>query len=185
MLKIICGLGNPGAKYHNTPHNAGFKVLDILAERLGVGWGNKFQAKVASASVQGQKVLLVKPGTFMNVSGGPLNQVAKYFKVDASEIIVVHDDIDLEFGVIRAKRGGGNAGHNGLKSIESALSSKEFLRVRVGVGRNGDAADYVLRSFSGKLLTEFDDYCDTAASVAEDLLNLPLEEVQQKWHTRS
>ncbi|GHT83149.1 peptidyl-tRNA hydrolase [Actinomycetota bacterium] len=173
MAFIVCGLGNPGSKYAGTPHNAGFAVVEHLVEDLGTSWSSKFGAQIATGKIRGEQIYFVKPLSFMNLSGGPLKQVAQYYKVAPEHIIVVHDDIDLEFGVIKTKIGGGNAGHNGLKSIQAAFGTPEFWRIRVGVGRDqGSPADYVLRKFTGSRLKDFEMIVSDAANIVEDQVNI-------------
>ena len=135
---IIVGLGNPGEKYSGTRHNVGMFVIDQLAEKLGADWKSKvrWNAEIAETNVEGDRALLLKPQTFMNKSGQAVQAARGWFKkIPIGHIIVVHDEADLPFGEVRVKRGGGSAGHNGIKSIESHLGSPEFWRVRVGVGK--------------------------------------------------
>lgn len=149
MLRLIVGLGNPGQQYEKTRHNAGFWFLDHLADCFGVKWAmeKKFNGRVAAVQVGDQSVRLLKPETFMNLSGQSVSALLKYYSISPVECLVVHDELDFEPGVVRFKRGGGHAGHNGLKSIASCLGSSDFLRLRLGIGRaKGDqpVADYVL-----------------------------------------
>src|SRR3954464_4626898 len=153
---LVVGLGNPGPRYAGTRHNAGFLVADLLAERVGGRVGGRFKAHRSNADVlegrlAGRPVVLAKPRSFMNDSGGPVVNAARFYKVPIEWVIVVHDDLDLPYGGLRLKSGGGDGGHNGLRSITSALGSKEYLRVRLGIGRppgRQDPADYVLREWS-------------------------------------
>lgn len=135
---MIVGLGNPGSKYEATRHNVGMIVLDQLAEKHGVDWKNKvrWKAEVANIEIEKQKAVLIKPQTFMNKSGQAVQAARGWFKkIPVEHIVVAHDEADLPFGEVRLKRGGGSAGHNGIKSIEQHLGSPEFWRVRVGVGK--------------------------------------------------
>jgi len=151
MIKLVVGLGNPGQQYEKTRHNAGFLFLDSLASERANPWCNKpdFQALITEANVAGQKVLLLKPQTFMNRSGQSVGKVARYYKLMPEEILVVHDELDFEAGVVKLKKDGGHAGHNGLRDIMAHLGAKDFYRLRIGIGRpasGSPVADYVLSS---------------------------------------
>lgn len=156
MYSIIVGLGNPGSRYDGTRHNFGFLVLDALAESLAVGgrqqWKEQSGAQVLKVATQNGEVLLVKPMTYMNRSGEPLAQIMKFFKKGVADILVLHDELDLSFGTLRLKRGGGEGGHNGLRSISSSLGSNAYDRLRLGVGKpthpSFEIVDWVLTRFS-------------------------------------
>ncbi|MDR1447702.1 MAG: aminoacyl-tRNA hydrolase [Candidatus Ancillula sp.] len=188
---IVCGLGNSGAKYDGTPHNIGFQVVDELSKQLNANWSLKFSALIAHTSVfsgpSAQKVVLVKPQQFMNLSGGPLKQVANYFKVSANNLIVVHDDIDLPFGTIKAKLGGSDAGHNGLRSITKSFNTNEYYRIRLGVGRpTGSVAvsSFVLGQFSKMQKNELPEFLEHSVDASLGLITSGLESVQLKYHTK-
>ncbi|MDO9105045.1 MAG: aminoacyl-tRNA hydrolase [Methylovulum sp.] len=149
MIKLIVGLGNPGRQYEKTRHNAGFLFLDKLLAETGGSWSTevKFQGLFAEIGVSGGKVLLLKPETFMNRSGQSVGKVARYYKLLPEEILVVHDELDFDVGVMKLKKGGGHAGHNGLRDIIAHMGSNEFYRLRIGIGRpdpGKSVADYVL-----------------------------------------
>jgi PTH1 family peptidyl-tRNA hydrolase len=150
----VIGLGNPGPDYANNRHNVGQMVLDVLANRISANFkSHKSNANVAEGriSMGGPKVILAKPSTYMNTSGGPTSSLMKFYDIDISHVIVVHDELDIDAGAVKIKQGGGHAGHNGLRDIISAAGSNEFVRVRVGIGRppgRQDAADFVLKDFS-------------------------------------
>jgi peptidyl-tRNA hydrolase, PTH1 family len=149
MIKLIVGLGNPGQQYEKTRHNAGFLFLDNLASGQSCLWSGKptFQGLMAECNISGEKVLLLKPQTFMNRSGLSVGKVARYYKIDVEEILVVHDELDFDVGVLKLKKDGGHAGHNGLRDIIANLGSNGFYRLRIGIGRppmGGVVADYVL-----------------------------------------
>jgi peptidyl-tRNA hydrolase, PTH1 family len=149
---LVAGLGNPGREYAGNRHNVGFMVADELARRHGGTWKGKFNARVAEVRIDGHKVVLVKPETFMNDSGRSVSSAMRFFKLEPDAVLVVHDESDLPLGRLQARRGGGLAGHNGLRSVAEHLGTPEFLRLRVGVGRpeRGDRrklADYVLADF--------------------------------------
>ncbi|HEY6874460.1 MAG TPA: aminoacyl-tRNA hydrolase [Geobacteraceae bacterium] len=149
--KLIVGLGNPGSKYTWTRHNAGFMVLDELSRRGGIPISRKtFSGLFGEGTYRGERLLLLKPQTFMNLSGRSVNPALHFHRLSLRDLIVVHDDLDIPFGRVKLKEGGGHAGHNGLRSLMQELGSGQFTRVRVGIGRplHGDAADYVLSPFS-------------------------------------
>lgn len=149
---LIVGLGNPGVEYAATRHNVGVMVLEALAGQLGVGLTrHRFQALTGEGQLGGEKVLLAFPQTFMNLSGRTVQEAAKFYQIPPERVVVVHDELDLPFGQLKLKRGGGHAGHNGLRSICELLGTSDFLRVRVGIGRppgKQPVVDYVLNPFS-------------------------------------
>ena len=150
---IVVGLGNPGAQYAGTRHNAGFIFIDVLAERYSVRIDRaKYKALTAEANICGRRVLLMKPQTFMNLSGEAVGEAARFFKIDPSNIIVLSDDISLDVGKLRVRRKGSAGGHNGLKSISEHISSDEYPRIKIGVGQKPhpdyDLADWVLSAFN-------------------------------------
>ncbi|HUK98583.1 MAG TPA: aminoacyl-tRNA hydrolase [Gaiellaceae bacterium] len=150
---LVAGLGNPGPEYARNRHNVGWLVVDELARRHGGQWRSKFSGRLAEVRIDGHKVALLKPETYMNDSGRSVQAAARFFKVDADSVLVVHDESDLETGRLQLRRGGGLAGHNGLRSVASGLGGPGFLRLRVGIGRpeRGDPrplADWVLSDFA-------------------------------------
>lgn len=149
--KLIVGLGNPGPKYQGTRHNAGFMVLDRLAHEAEIHVTRKaFGGFYGEGNFQGERLLLLKPQTFMNLSGRSVAEALRFHKLAPSDLVVVHDDIDIPFGRVKLKDGGGHGGHNGLRSLMQELGGGQFVRIRIGVGRpvHGDTADYVLTNFS-------------------------------------
>lgn len=187
---LVVGLGNPGPEYAETRHNVGFRVVEVLAARAGGGRfsRHKSNADVFEGRLAGRRVVLAKPRTYMNVSGGPVAGLLRYFSVPATELVVVHDDLDLGFGVIRLKQGGGEGGHNGLRAISSSAGTRDYLRVRFGIGRppgRQDPADYVLKRFSAVERKEIDLGVDLAADAAEALLADGLEAAQNRFHALS
>jgi PTH1 family peptidyl-tRNA hydrolase len=186
-LTVVVGLGNPGPRYAGNRHNVGALVADELADRVG---GGKFKAHKAGADVLegrlgGRRVVLAKPRSFMNVSGGPVAGVARFFKVEPADIVVVYDELDLPFATVRLKLGGGENGHNGLRSITKSLGTKEYHRVRVGIGRppdRMDPADFVLRDFSKVEGKELPFLLDRAADAVEALVANGLEAAQNAFH---
>lgn len=163
-MKMIVGLGNPGKQYENTRHNIGFMVLDRLADSYGVSWNQetKFQAKVASAMVDGEKILLVKPMTYMNESGQAVEKMSQYYKIDPDNMLIIYDDLDLPTGKLRLRQSGSAGGHNGIKSIISHLGTSKFKRIRTGIDRpdKQSVVDYVLGELrcdeQDKLSSSFD-----------------------------
>jgi PTH1 family peptidyl-tRNA hydrolase len=184
---LIVGLGNPGPRYAATRHNAGFLVADELAGRIGGSFkAHKGRADLVEGRLAGQPVVLAKPKCFMNESGGPIVAISRFYKIDVARIVAVHDELDLPFGSLRLKRGGGEGGHNGLKSTTSALGSKDYLRVRFGIGRppgRQDPADYVLREFSVTERKELPFFLDRAADAVEALIAKDLETAQNQFNS--
>ena len=174
MTRMIVGLGNPGPEYERTRHNAGFLTIDLLAENLrATYWKDQCGAKVAVVRFAGEDLVLAKPQTFMNLSGGSVKKLVERYAVPIQRLIIVHDDLDVPAGEVRVKRGGGHAGHNGLRSLHERLGSDEYLRVRVGVGRppgRMDAADYVLQPLKAAALEEFEAEIPTAAQAVFSIL---------------
>ncbi|WP_354558840.1 MULTISPECIES: aminoacyl-tRNA hydrolase [unclassified Rhodococcus (in: high G+C Gram-positive bacteria)] len=186
---LIVGLGNPGPQYEATRHNVGFMVADVLAARIGAKFSShkKSNSEVIQARLSDRPVVVAKPRTFMNLSGQPVAALARFFSVDPSNIVIVHDELDIEFGAIRLKLGGGEGGHNGLRSISQQLGTKDYLRTRVGVGRppgRMDAAAYVLKPFSAAERKDLGVICEEAADAAELLLRVGLEAAQNQVHPR-
>ncbi|WP_028266441.1 aminoacyl-tRNA hydrolase [Arthrobacter sp. MA-N2] len=185
---LIAGLGNPGAEYSHNRHNVGQMVLDELASRVGGSFkAHKARAQVVEGrlGIGGPRVVLAKPISYMNVSGGPVSGLAKFFDISPDHVIAVHDEIDIPFNTIRLKIGGGEGGHNGLRDISKALATKDYLRVRVGVGRppgRMDTADYVLRDFGPAEKKELPFLLDEAADAVELLVTEGLLAAQQKFH---
>ena len=185
-LWLVVGLGNPGPSYAGNRHNVGFMVADLLAERAGGRFkAHKGRADVVEGRLEGQRVVLAKPKTYMNLSGGPVASLRDFFKVPAERIVVIHDELDIPFASLRLKRGGGDNGHNGLRSITQSLGTKEYLRVRFGIGRppgRQDPADFVLKDFSSVERKELPFHVDRAADATEALLTGTLEAAQNAFH---
>ncbi|GEA81259.1 aminoacyl-tRNA hydrolase [Cellulomonas uda] len=199
---LVVGLGNPGPQYAGNRHNVGQMVLDELARRTGSSFGARAsgllsrrpQAAVAEARLgtlpggaPGPRVVLAKPTTYMNVSGGPVAALARYYDVPLERVVMVHDELDIPFADVRLKRGGGEGGHNGLRDTTKALGSKEYVRVRVGIGRppgRQDPADFVLKDFSKTEAKDLDWLVDRAADAVEAVVLEGLEAAQQRFHTK-
>ncbi|MBB0244989.1 aminoacyl-tRNA hydrolase [Streptomyces alkaliphilus] len=189
---LIVGLGNPGPQYAGNRHNVGFMVVDLLAERLGGSFrAHKSRAQVCEgrlgipgSAAGAPRVVLAKPMTYMNLSGGPTGALASWLKVSTGRIVVIHDELDIDYGVLRLKRGGGDNGHNGLKSLTSTLG-RDYHRVRFGVGRppgRMDVAAFVLKDFSSAERKELDYFVDRAADAVEALVTQGLERAQSAFN---
>jgi len=184
-MTLFVGLGNPGSQYENTRHNIGFRVIDKLVD-------DALARDISKTSFQGKlyrnaNSFFLKPTTFMNLSGKSLQTVKNFFKIELDEIIVIHDDIDIPFGAVRFKKGGGHGGHNGLKSIDAHVS-KEYLRVRVGVGKpehKSQVSDYVLHDFSSEEAEQLDLLIIHVAKACKVLMNEELNEVKSKYSLKS
>lgn len=190
---LVVGLGNPGPEYEATRHNIGHMVAQELVSRVGGRFArHKAQAMVATGMLGtpgagGHKVYIAKPLTYMNLSGGPVAGLARYAKIPAERIVVVHDELDIDFGAVKCKSGGGEGGHNGLRSISSSLGTKEYVRVRVGIGRPPGqmaASDYVLGRFGKQERQELPFVWDKAADAVEVVLSQGLLAAQQRFHSR-
>ena len=190
---LVVGLGNPGPTYAGNRHNVGQMVLDVLAREVpGSFTAHKTRAAVLDGRLgvgpggaPGPRVVLAKPGSYMNVSGGPVAALVTFYQVPLERLLVVHDELDLPAETLRLKRGGGEGGHNGLKSISQAIGSRDYLRLRVGIGRppgRMDAADYVLRDFSASERPGLAVTLEEAAEAIEDLVADGLEKTQTRLH---
>jgi peptidyl-tRNA hydrolase, PTH1 family len=182
---LVVGLGNPGREYARHRHNVGSLVVDELARRHGATWRSKFNGELAELRLDGNRVALLKPQTYMNESGRSVAAAARFFKVDPEAVLVVHDEIDPEPGRLQARLGGGLAGHNGLRSIASNLKTNDFMRLRVGVGRPGRGdrrtpADYVLSNFVPE--DDAETLVARAADAVETLDAEGLERAQQRYN---
>jgi peptidyl-tRNA hydrolase, PTH1 family len=182
---LVAGLGNPGREYVRTRHNAGWMVADELARRTDASFRSKFSGKLAEARLGDLRIALVKPETFMNESGRSVGAAARFFKVPAESLLVVHDDVDLEPGRLQARIGGGLAGHNGLRSIAQALGTQDFLRLRIGVGRPGrgdprPVADYVLSEFEPEV--DVDVLVGRASDAVETIAREGLQAAQVRFN---
>jgi PTH1 family peptidyl-tRNA hydrolase len=186
-VKLIVGLGNPGSRYLWTRHNAGFMVLDTLSHQTGIALiGKKFSALSGEGLWAGHSLIFLKPQTFMNLSGRSVSGAAGFYKIFPEEIVVVHDDLDIPFGRIRIKKGGGHGGHNGLRSIISLLGTRDFNRLRIGIGRpaHGDVVDYVLNPFSGSEMRGLPLVLDGAVEVLESILVDGLEKSMSLYNNK-
>lgn len=183
---LVIGLGNPGPGYAGNRHNVGAMVADVLAARLGGRFSShKAGADIVTGRFAGAQTIVAKPRSYMNVSGQPTAALARFFKVPAQHVIVVHDELDLEPQTIRVKQGGGEGGHNGLRSISQSLGTKDYLRVRFGIGRppgRQDPADFVLKNFSSTESKELPIDLENAADAVESLIRIGLLDTQNRLH---
>ncbi|MET7425628.1 aminoacyl-tRNA hydrolase [Dactylosporangium sp. NPDC005555] len=186
---LIVGLGNPGPEYARHRHNVGFMVADLIAQRAGLRFSRhrRVAADVAEGrlGIGGPRVVLVKPMTFMNLSGGPVAGLAQFYKVPVAQVIAVHDELDVPYEQLRLKQGGGEGGHNGLRSMSQSLGSKDYVRVRFGIGRppgRQNPADFVLSDFGTAERKELDFFVDRAADAVEMVIERGLEPAQNQYH---
>ncbi len=184
---LVVGLGNPGPQYAKTRHNVGFMVADLLAARIGAPFKvhKRSGAEVATGRLAERPVVLAKPRCYMNESGRQVGPLAKFYSIAPGDVIVVHDELDIDFGRVRLKVGGGEGGHNGLRSVANALGSKDFQRVRIGIGRppgRKDPAAFVLEPFTAAERTEVPTICELAADATELLVRVGLEPAQNQVH---
>lgn len=187
-MKLIVGLGNPGPQYAKTRHNIGAMVADALVASAGERWKvhKRSGAEVATARLAGQPVLIAKPRTFMNTSGRQIGPLANFYSIAPQDLIVCHDELDIDFGLVRLKRGGGEGGHNGLRSISQAIGSKDYLRVRLGIGRppgRQDPADFVLKPFPSSARSDVELLIGNGCEAVELLVSGDLESAQNTVHT--
>jgi len=185
---LVVGLGNPGPSYARTRHNIGHLVADELAARTGGKWKQhkQIRAEVIETRISGLRTVLAKPRSYMNESGGPVSGLLKFFKVEPTGLVVVHDELDIDFGTLRAKFGGGDNGHNGLKSIRKSLGTGEYYRVRFGVGRppgRQNPADFVLNEFSSTERKDLPFAVDRTADAVESLLTDGLDATQGRYNS--
>jgi PTH1 family peptidyl-tRNA hydrolase len=188
MIKLIAGLGNPGPEYENTRHNAGFLFLDAVARELKASWtmDKSYHALVARTLVQGETVWLLKPQTFMNLSGKSVSALSRFFKVKPDEILVVHDELDIAPGEAKLKFGGGHAGHNGLRDIHAQLATGDYWRLRLGIGHPGDkseVANWVLKKPSLDHRIALEQCIDRSLKALPALLNGDMTQATMLIHT--
>ena len=187
-MYVIAGLGNPGREYEGTRHNVGFMTLDALADKYNIDVREKaFKGLIGKGVIEGNKVILVKPQTYMNLSGECIRQVMDYYKVDPSEFIVIYDDISLVPGGIRIRKKGSAGGHNGIKNIIAHLGTQEFPRIKVGVGdkpKGMDLADYVLGHFSKEDQAKMDEAFKDAANAAEMILDKGMDAAMNHYNMK-
>jgi PTH1 family peptidyl-tRNA hydrolase len=189
-VKVVVGLRNPGSEYEGTRHNIGVEILAELAQRHSERFRAKMmrtRSEIAELRIESEKVVLAAPMSYMNESGGPVSATLRHFKSEVDDLLVIHDDIDLEFGRLRIQVGGGSGGHNGIRSLEKSLGTREFSRLKVGVGRppgSQDPAAFVLKRFSSKERVEMDLVVVDAADVVERWITDPVRAQEHAAHRR-
>ncbi|WP_380285691.1 aminoacyl-tRNA hydrolase [Kitasatospora purpeofusca] len=183
---LVVGLGNPGEQYARNRHNIGFMVVDLLARRMGAKFkAHKSRAQVAEGRLAGRRVVLAKPQSFMNLSGGPVTALRDFYKAPLSALVAVHDELDIDYAALRLKLGGGDNGHNGLKSVTKSLGP-DYHRVRCGIGRppgRMEVADFVLKDFSATERKDLEWFVDRSADAVEALLSEGLERAQSTYNS--
>jgi PTH1 family peptidyl-tRNA hydrolase len=185
MDRLIIGLGNPGVKYHHTRHNIGWDVFEEIPPLRDLRWIEKFKGLYTVYNYDGDKIYFLKPQTFMNLSGESVQPLVNFFKITLDNILVIHDEIDLPFGCIAFKNGGGLAGHNGLKSIAATLGSQDFKRLRMGIGRpeHGDVSNWVLSGYTGEDKDFLKHYLKATAASVEQYLKLGFDKASNRYNT--
>lgn len=189
---LVAGLGNPGPRYAGNRHNVGFLVADLLAGRIGAKFSRHKRAvaevaegRLGTGAPPGPRLVVAKPMSFMNLSGGPVSALARFYKIPPERLVAVYDEIELPYGTVRAKFGGGEAGHNGARSLSKSLATKDYVRVRFGVGRppgRQDAADWVLTDFSAAERKDLEYLVDRTADFVEAIITKGLEPAQNVYH---
>lgn len=186
-MKLIIGLGNPGREYEHTRHNCGFMVIDKLADDLGVSINQaKFKGLYVKTKVNGEDVILLKPQTFMNLSGESVGELMRYFKIDKQDILVIYDDLDLPVGKIRLRQSGSAGGHNGIKSIIEHIGGQDFKRIRVGIDRHPyiPVVDYVLGKFTSEQEAQLQPAMDFAVKAAKDFITMDFNKVMSLYNKK-
>ena len=182
-MKLIVGLGNKGNEYNNTRHNVGFMVVDNYINKNNLTLKSKLDGLYAETIINGEKVIFLKPQNYINLSGDVINKYIKYFKIDIKDILVIHDDMDLEIGTFKIRYKGGSAGHNGLKNIEANLKTNEYKRIKIGISKNNiDKVDYVLGKFSSTELSKLNKVIDITYNIIEDFVSLSFENLMNKYN---
>lgn len=187
MAFLVVGLGNPGSQYEETRHNIAWKVFEKLSFADDLFWKDKFKGLFAQKNIKDEQVIFLKPQTYMNLSGESVRPAMDFFKVEIDQVLVVHDEIDLPFGTVHLKKGGGLAGNNGLKSIAQHLPNQNFLRLRMGVGRPkfGDVSAHVLGKFNEEESSWMDDFTELGAKAVEMFLKSGFQRAQNKFSKKS
>ena len=188
-MKLIVGLGYPGKEYENTRHNTGFKCLDLVSNKLGVSVNRKaFNALIGKTTYKGEQVILMKPQTYMNLSGEAVGKAVRYYHLDAEkDVLVVHDDLDLPVGTVRLRESGSAGGHNGIKSIIAHLGTRQFCRIRVGIGNDKarDTKDYVLSGFYGEDSEKWQQAIETSSDACVDFITDRFQNVMNKYNIKN
>jgi PTH1 family peptidyl-tRNA hydrolase len=186
LIQLIVALGNPGSKYEQTRHNIGWLLMDQIVDAASPTWIKKFKGEYCKIQLGGKSVYCLKPHTYMNLSGESVLACAQFFKIPMENTLVLHDELDLAYGQIMLKDGGGNAGHNGLKSIQACTGTDKTKRMRLGIGRpaHGNVSGYVLSSFTNDEWTQFEDYVANAGDVVEKTITQDFKKVQNQYNKK-
>lgn len=188
-MKLIVGLGNPGKEYENTRHNIGFSFVDFYLDKKGINekWTKKFDGEYLEANINGEKVLFLKPLTFMNLSGNSVRKIMDYFDIDVDDILIVSDDLDLNVGNFKLKLNGSCGGHNGLRSIESSIGTSNYKRLKIGISKNieTDTKDYVLGNFSKEEKDTLKELFNNLVEVIDDYFKLPFGDLMSKHNRKN
>lgn len=184
-MKLIVGLGNPGKEYEKTRHNCGFLAIDKFAKKYNVTFDKKkFNGNYSEIIINGEKIILLKPQSFINLSGEVIQKFVSYFKINIEDVLVICDDMDLELGTFKLRYKGGSAGHNGLKNIELHLNTKEYKRIKIGISKNKnkDMVDYVIGKFSHEELLKLEEVLNIIPNILEDYLVLKFDNLMNKYN---
>jgi len=188
-MKLIVGLGNPGKEYENTRHNIGFSFIDFYLDSTGTSgkWTNKFEGEYLEASINGEKVIFLKPQTYMNLSGNSVRKVMDYFNIDVSDILIIADDLDIKVGNFKLKSDGSCGGHNGLRNIEACIGTTEYKRLKIGISKNveTDTKDYVLGNFSKEERETLKEVFKNLVEVIDDYFKLPFGDLMSKHNRKN
>lgn len=188
-MKLIVGLGNPGKEYENTRHNIGFSFIDFYLDKKGLNekWTKKFDGEYLQTNINGEKVLFLKPLTFMNLSGNSVRKIMNYFDIDVSDILIISDDLDIKVGNFKLKSDGSCGGHNGLRNIESNIGTTEYKRLKIGISKNieTDTKDYVLGNFSKEEKDTLKDLFNNLVEVIDDYFKLPFGDLMSKHNRKN
>lgn len=188
FMRLIVGLGNPGKEYETTRHNIGFYMIDNYVEHHGLdGWKSKFNGLYIETNLFGEKVIFLKPQSYMNLSGGVVRKFVDFYKIDTNDILVISDDLDLNIGNFKLKDKGSSGGHNGLKDIERNLGTQEYSRLKIGIANNKliDTKDYVLGKFSKDDLNIYRNLVDTVVNIIDDYFELDIKSLMNKYNRKN
>ena len=186
-MKVIFGLGNPGKKYENTRHNIGYMLVDLIAKSKNIEFKNsKFNADIAEYNYNNEKIILVKPLSFMNLSGSVISKMVNYYKIGLNDIMVIHDDLDMSFGRVKFVNNSSSGGHNGIKDIESSIGSKDYLRLKIGISKNNDidTKDYVLGNFNSEEKEKLNIILNSLVDVVDDFCTIDVEMLKSKYNRK-
>ena len=182
-MKLVVGLGNPGKKYENTRHNCGFMAIDFYAAKNSLTFKKKFNSLYSENIVNGEKIVLVKPQTYMNLSGNSVSKFMKFYNLDTKDVLIIYDDVDFETGKFKIKRGGSCGGHNGIRNIIENLKSENIQRIRIGISKNdNELMDYVLGTFGKKERKEIENILPTIADIIDDFSIYNIDKLMEKYN---